>query len=210
MGVLQNLNYLAADPRGPLGWITAWIMPSLSDAYCGSMAQLLRITPEDDVLDVACGAGAFLQKHASQARYVAGIDQSEIQIRMARKRLRDRIASGTAEFVLGDATRLPWGDGTFSVVTCNCLNCFVDPVPAVREMYRVLRPGGQAAFGLESCPDEDTARREEQRWGLPYWTEAGFTKMLTDAGFSAVSVSREKKLVFVKATRVGKNPLSPD
>lgn len=201
MGILKSLNTLAANPRGPLGWVTAWIMTALSDEYCGNMALLLDIGSEDEVLDVACGAGAFLQKHASQARFVAGIDQSEIQIRMARKRLRDRIASGTAEIVRGDATSLPWEDDAFSAVTCNCLNCFVDPVPAVREMYRVLRPGGQAAFGFEFCPDEDTARREEQRWGLPYWTESTLSKMLSDTGFSDVSLSREKKLVFVKATK---------
>lgn len=68
-------------------------------------------------------------------------------------------------------------------------------------MYRVLRPGGRAAFMIDYCPDEETARRAEQKWGLPSWTEAEFRKMLDDAGFSVISMSLARKLTFVKATK---------
>jgi len=58
----------------------------------------------------------LLTEQASHVRYVAGLDLSEIQLGMARQGLADRIAAGTAEIVMGDATTLPWEDGRFSVV----------------------------------------------------------------------------------------------
>lgn len=201
MSITRTLASQGADPHGPLGWLTAWIMPMFSDVYCGDLAGLLDLQPEDDVLEVACGSGVFLQKYASRVRHIAGIDHSEIQIRLASKRNRSRIAAGTVEVVRGDSAALPWEDARFGAVACNCLGCFAEPLRSLQEMYRVLRPGGRVALGIDFCPDETTARRAEQKWGLPYWTEAEARQMLVDAGFSAVAVLRAKKLTFIKAAR---------
>jgi ubiquinone/menaquinone biosynthesis C-methylase UbiE len=201
MGITQTLVSQGTNPHGRLGWVTALIMPPLTDRHCGDLARVLDLRPEDDLLDVACGAGVFLHKHAAQARRIAGIDQSEIQIRLARWRNRDRIAAGSAEIVQGDAAALPWEDESFSAVTCNCVGCFSEPQRSLREMYRVLRPQGRVALELNYCPDEETARRAEEKWGLSSWTEAEFRKAMDDAGFFVVSMSRAKRLVFTKGTK---------
>ena len=67
---------------------------------------------------MACGWGEFLAVHGSEARHLAGIDVSDEKVTLARQRLADRIASGTAEVVQGDAAALPWDEGTFTAVTC--------------------------------------------------------------------------------------------
>jgi SAM-dependent methyltransferase len=82
------------------------------------VADHLEFGPDDELLDVGCGWGGFLVEHGSGLRYVAGLDRSEEKVRLARERLADRIAGGTAEVVLGDAGALPWEDGRFSVVAC--------------------------------------------------------------------------------------------
>ncbi len=201
MGITKTLSSQASNPHGVLGWVIAWLMPLLSDWFCGDLARVADLRSEDDVLDVACGAGVFLHKRASHVRHIAGIDQSEIQVRMARRRNRVRIAAGTAEIVRGDAAALPWGDERFSAVTCNCINCFTEPERSLLEMYRVLRPGGRVALAVEYCPDEKTARRQELKWELPSWTEAEFRKMMDDTGFSMASTSRVRTMVFARATK---------
>lgn len=201
MGIARTLSSQFSNPHGPLGWGMALIMPPLTDRHCGNLARTLDLRPEDDLLDVACGAGVFLHRHASQVRHIAGIDQSEIQIRLACRRNRDRIAAGTAEIVQGDAAALPWGDESFSVVTCNCVSCFSDLRRSLREMYRVLRPQGRVALAIDYCPDEKTARRQEQKWGLPSWTESEFRRLMDDAGFSGVSTWRAGGDVFARAVK---------
>ena len=201
MGVTQTLGSQAANPRGALGWVTAWIMPLLSDSNCGDLAGLLDLQPEDDVLEVGCGSGTFLKKRAAHCRYSIGLDRSDIQIRLARKRNRDRIAAGVSEIVQGDAADLPWKDGRFSAVACNCLGCFPDPRRSLEEMYRVLRPGGRVALSFDYHPDEGKARREEERWGLHCWTEAQVRQMIGDAGFCDLSASRSSRILYVKAVR---------
>jgi ubiquinone/menaquinone biosynthesis C-methylase UbiE len=124
MGIRDRLISQGVNPHGAFGWVAAWIMVLLSDTYCSNLADLLRLRPEDEVLDVACGAGVFLKKRAAIARYVAGIDHSDIQFRMARRRNRERIAAATAEIVVGEAAALPRPDSRFTAVTCNCVGCF--------------------------------------------------------------------------------------
>lgn len=162
---------------------------------------MLDLQPGDDVLDVACGSGVFLQRYASHVHHMAGVDHSEIQIKMARKRNRDRIAAGTAEIVQGDSAALPWGEGLFSAVTCNSLGCFAEPLQSLQEMHRVLRPGGRMVLSTEFYPEDQAARRVGQKWGLPTWTEAELRKMLDQVGFANVSVSRDKTTMFTTATK---------
>jgi ubiquinone/menaquinone biosynthesis C-methylase UbiE len=104
----------AGVPSGPLGWVSShWVMPRFHAQIYPVLARELKLRPEDDLLEVACGSGVFLADHAPQVRRVAGLDLSSIQVDRARRRLADRIAAGTAEIVHGDAAALPWPDGTF-------------------------------------------------------------------------------------------------
>jgi ubiquinone/menaquinone biosynthesis C-methylase UbiE len=201
MGVRRIMASQAADPHGPLGWITAWIMPPFSDSSCGNLAGALDLQPEDDLLEVACGAGMFLEKRARHVHHIAGIDHSQIQVRMARRRLRDRIVAGTAEIVEADAAALPWDGAAFSAVACNCISCFEEPKRSLAEMYRVLRPEGRIALTIDYCPDRETARHSEQRWGLPAWTDAEFCAVLHEVGFREIAVSHVKRMTFVRAVK---------
>lgn len=201
MGIREAVVAQSAGPHGPLGWVTAWIMPMFHDAYCGDLAAALALQSEEDLLEVACGAGVFLQKRARHVRHVAGIDHSEIQVRMARRRLRDRLAAGTAEVVRGDAAALPWGDAAFDAAACNCLGCLARPERALHEIHRVVRPGGRVAFSIEHCPDDAAARRVERQWGLPAWTDEAFCALLYEVGFRDIAFSHVRTMTFVRAAR---------
>jgi SAM-dependent methyltransferase len=152
------------------------------------MAEALDLQPDDEVLDVGCGSGAFLAQHAGRVRRVAGIDLSDIQIDLARRHLADRITAGAAEIVHGDASVLPWPDDSFTAVTCMAaFEVFPDPAQVLAEVFRVLRPGGRAVMTIgERVPaGTQTERRWEAMW---VWSEEDVVRMVEQVGFTDVTL----------------------
>lgn len=95
-------------------------------------------------LDVCCGSGVVTQTIAEQScpASIVGVDLSSPQIDYARCH---RSRSNTM-FEVGDATALPFKGGEFDVAVCGLgLNFIPDPVRALKEIKRVLRPGGTVA-----------------------------------------------------------------
>lgn len=188
------LRTLFGKPSGPLGWVGARLLPTLAGSYYRAMNAELKLQPDDDLLDVGCGSAKLLAEHAGHVRYVAGLDASEIQVRMARRRLAERIAAGSAQIVLGDAGRLPWDDARFNVVTSlNALKFVPDLAGALREMRRVLRPGGRAVVTLgDSNPASRWATTESgtpDAWGQWQWSDADAQRLMEAADFVDVVVS---------------------
>jgi demethylmenaquinone methyltransferase / 2-methoxy-6-polyprenyl-1,4-benzoquinol methylase len=93
-------------------------------------------------LDVACGTGrltALLAKIAGDGARVVGLDFSPQMLEVAR-----RDVPGI-EFIEGDASKLPFDDGTFDASTIAFgLRNLADPIGGLREMLRVVKPGGRA------------------------------------------------------------------
>jgi SAM-dependent methyltransferase len=177
-------------PRGVLGSLGARLMPRMVGRLYPMMASELELRPDDELLDVGCGSARLLAEHAARCRFVAGIDASEIQVGMARKRLAERIAAGDAEIVLGDAMALPWQDGRFSVVSSlNCLKFVPDPGKALREMHRVLRPDGRLVLTIDKQTDTWGRSGEVDGFGQWQWSADAVRRMLEEAGFTHVSVA---------------------
>ena len=113
--------------------------------------ELLRwakIAPGEEVLDVACGTGLIALKAADavgpQGR-VVGIDLSGRMADTAQRQAEERGTSNAA-FARMDAEKLELPDAAFDVVLCALgLMYMPDPVRAIGEMRRVLRPGGRIA-----------------------------------------------------------------
>jgi demethylmenaquinone methyltransferase/2-methoxy-6-polyprenyl-1,4-benzoquinol methylase len=99
----------------------------------------------DTVLDVATGTGAVARELIRQKGCtVVGLDQSPEMLAEARRRLPDNV-----ELVEGTAEQLPFPDGSVDALTFTYLLRYVsDPAATLRELARVVRPGGTIA-GLE-------------------------------------------------------------
>lgn len=95
--------------------------------------------PGDTVLDVATGTGAVARELLRQKRCrVVGLDQSPEMLREARRRL-----GSSVELVEGNAQHLPFDDASFDGLTFTYLLRYVeDPAATLRELARVVRPGG--------------------------------------------------------------------
>jgi len=113
--------------------------------YIGDAKKVAEHAPAGStVLEVAPGPGYLLAGLAKLGRYQAtGIDISRTFVAIARKNARD--AGTDTEFLLGDASAMPFCDDTFGFIICRAAFAnFSGPVQALREMYRVMKPGGAA------------------------------------------------------------------
>jgi ubiquinone/menaquinone biosynthesis C-methylase UbiE len=140
------------------GAIAAAYVTSPGHAAGDDLEQLLRwgraLAPRR-VLDVATGGGHTALAFAGFARRVVAYDVTEPMLRAARGLLRDR-GAGAAAFVAGEVESLPFREGSFDVVTCRiAAHHFADVASAVREVRRVLRPGG--SFLLQDILGHDDA-----------------------------------------------------
>ncbi|HEX6886655.1 MAG TPA: methyltransferase domain-containing protein [Candidatus Nanopelagicales bacterium] len=177
-------------PSGPVGWVGARLLPLVAGRFYRLVAEELALQPDDELLEVGCGSGGLLAL-ATQPRHVAGLDASGIQLGLARGRLADRLAAGTAELVLGDAMALPWDDDRFSAVACvNTLKFVPDPARALREIVRVLRPGGRALVVIDPPPKDPAQSGAYDAFGERLWTAEDAEALMAGAGFAEVTVTQ--------------------
>jgi SAM-dependent methyltransferase len=145
------------------------------------LIDLVRIGPEDDVLDVACGPGLVACPLAEIARHVTGIDLTPAMIEQAQAKQR---ATGLTNvtWLVGDAVPLPFPDASFSViVTRYSFHHFLDPKAVLAEMVRVCRPGGRVAVidVFTSSPEQAEAYNRVEKLRDPSHVRALSLEELT-------------------------------
>jgi len=138
------------------------------------------------VLDVGCGDGAHLRVLAGRGAAAVGVDRSSEALAQARETLRPP----PPRLVRGDAGRLPFDAGAFDLVWAVTVLCFVaDPEQVLREMARVVRPGGRVVLGELGARSAWAAARRVKGWlGSPrwraarFWTDRELRRLAADAG----------------------------
>ena len=110
----------------------------------------LDLNPRDRLLDVGCGTGALLEavSRACPATRLTGIDPSSEMLAIARRKLRPAV-----ELRIGWAEAIPYENEAFDVVvSCSVFHYVRQPVVALREMLRVLKPDGSLII-TDWCDD---------------------------------------------------------
>ncbi|MEX2203050.1 MAG: ubiquinone/menaquinone biosynthesis methyltransferase [Actinomycetota bacterium] len=119
------------------------------------LVSRVNAIPGSWVLDVASGTGLVARELVRKNVRVVGLDQSPAMVRRGLAAVRDAGLEDRVRFVLGQAQALPFPDETFDAVTFTYLFRYVDdPAATLRELARVLRPGGVMA-GLEFHTPQD-------------------------------------------------------
>ena len=120
------------------------------------------MAPAPHVLDVAIGTAdlTIAMLRAGKAEQVTGIDLSDQMMAIGKKKITNhKLPITNVKFVHGNAQSMPFEDSTFDGVTCafGCRN-FNDLDAGLREMYRVLKPGGQVTILEFSYPTNPLVR----------------------------------------------------
>ncbi|WP_086617195.1 class I SAM-dependent methyltransferase [Erythrobacter tepidarius] len=158
---------------GLKGWYEAKIMPKLITCACSQPQVMKRrgaVVPlaRGDVFELGCGGGInhdFYDRRAITS--YAGIDPHDGLLEAARAAARAK--GWAADLRQGRGEAIPFSDNSFDCVVCTFTLCSVDePAQVMREIGRVLRPGGQMLF-LEHGRAPDTGVRRWQERIEPLW-----------------------------------------
>lgn len=126
-------------------WSTFAVLESITGTAAPSLVKLAGVTASAQVLDVACGTGVVALTAARRGAKVTGIDLTPELI--ARAKENAALMRLDVAFREGDAEALPFEDAKFDVVVSQFGHMFAPrPEVVIREMLRVLKPGGTIAF----------------------------------------------------------------
>lgn len=129
-------------------------LPALFQEWVGRVCATATLASGESVLDVGCGTGVLAREaldHVNPNGRVVGLDVNEGMLAVAQS------ASSDIDWKLGQAEALPFEAGTFDAVVSQFgLMFFEDRIAALKEMWRVLRPGGRLVVvvwdGLDRSP----------------------------------------------------------
>ena len=154
-----------------------------------AMVDAVDPRPGQRILDVATGTGLVARALARRGAQVTALDQSEAMLSVARARPHQNIT-----FVVGQAERLPYDDQSFDGLTFTYLLRYVDdPAATMRELARVIRPGGRIGmveFGVPGHPALRALWRAHTRAGLPVIGRAVSTSWYEVGRFLGPNIER--------------------
>ncbi|HKI91731.1 MAG TPA: methyltransferase domain-containing protein [Gaiellaceae bacterium] len=191
---------------GPAANYERYFVPAIGAPLARDLIELAALRPGEHVVDVACGTGVVARlaaKRVGDGGAVAGVDVNPGMLQAAR----NAAADTAIEWHEASAEALPLGDATCDVALCQMgLQFFPDRPGALREMRRVLRPGGRVVLNLPG-PTPPPLAVLEQALQRHIGREAGSfvatvfslhdtdetRTLLEDAGFTDVQARSECK-----------------
>lgn len=155
-----------------MGIYQRWVLPRLIDLAMRNREvrrYRARIVPQarGRVLEIGIGSGLNLPYYGPGVQRLYGLDPSEALLAMTGKRVRG--AHLPAELIHRGAEAIPLDDGSMDTVVTTFTLCSVtDPLQALREMRRVLRPHGLLLFAEHGLAPEPSVQRWQRRL-TPAW-----------------------------------------
>ncbi len=174
-------------PSGLLGrWIGAKMLRQHRPENLWTV-DLLMLEPGDHVLEVGFGPGLAIREAARRVTSgrVAGVDFSAVMVRTAQRRNAAAHRSGRVDLHQADAAELPFADSTFDkAYSIHSIYFWPDPLKALRELHRVLKPGGLLVLTI--LPKEKWNPSNPDAAGTPECTPYAGSELidlLTQSGF---------------------------
>ena len=152
--------------------------------------SLLNIEPDSHILEIGFGPGVSTEYAAAKASegFVAGIDHSETMVQAARRRNAAAVAAGRVDLKRGDVASLPYPDESFDkAFSIHSIYFWARPIDCLKELRRVLKPGGLLAITILPKDKWSDTRRSGSNVGTLYFGK-DLAQLFSDAGFRDVQV----------------------
>jgi ubiquinone/menaquinone biosynthesis C-methylase UbiE len=159
--------------------------------------RALLAAANGDVLEIGGGTGANLEYYGEGVRTLTIVEPEKPMLRRLQRHIEQ--SAPQAKALRAPAEDLPFNDASFDVVVSTLVLCTVDDVPrALREVHRVLRPGGKLLF-IEHVRSDDPALARTQDCMLPINVRIGHgchpnrrtLDSIREAGFEVSSLERD-------------------
>ena len=188
--------YKGLPMEGPIAtWYTKTTLKDLKRHKLMARQLVEKIPENGKVLEIAPGPGYFCIELARLGNYqITGLDISKSFVEIARKNATK--AGLKIDFREGNASAMPFEDNTFDFTFCQAaFKNFSEPVKAITEMYRVLRPGGISVIAdlrRDASPEEIVHEVKGMRLNrineiLVRWT---FDHMLLKSAYSVDEIKK--------------------
>lgn len=170
---------------------------------CGLPTQFAQIKEGDTVIDLGSGAGndCFIARHETGVSgKVIGIDFTEAMIKKARLNA-EKLGYNNVEFRQGDIEEMPVSDNVADVIVSNCvLNLVPNKQKVVKEVFRVLKPGGHFSISdIVLIGDLPEALQQDAEMYAGCVSGAiqkeQYLDFIKEAGFQDISLQKEKPII---------------
>lgn len=167
----------------------------------GAVLSALHLQPNDVLLDLGPGGGAFLEQALRTGCRAVGLDHSPEMVRAASELNAQAIEEGRLELLVGDAHELPFDDETFTAVaTMQTFFFFEDAQRVLEECHRVLKSSGRLAVFTVSAEAKGTpAAPEPMASRGHFYADEELVEMSKVGGFSLASVAHPALEPFARA-----------
>ena len=197
MGFMKNIFENTCKPKGFMGKMMVNSMNSghakVSD---WGMSHLEGIQPSR-IVDLGCGGGrnakALLERY-EKARLTA-VDYSEVSVSKAKQTNEEMIKAGRCMIKQGDVSKLPLESERYDLATAfETIYFWPGPVKSFKEVYRILKKGGQFLIVNEADGNNEKDRKWENMIDkMKIYSEDQLCSYLKEAGFSEVKVIHKKE-----------------
>jgi SAM-dependent methyltransferase len=171
-----------------------------------AILEELRLSPNDYLLEVGCGGGAFLNDALKSGCRASAVDHSLEMVRTAKQGNLKTIREKRLEVRESEADTLPFRDSTFTcAVMTSVLGFLPDPVKVFAEIRRVLEPGGRMIVFSTSKEAKGTiAAPEPMASRIHFYEDSELEHMAIEAGFSEAHVKRPDLSKYAKVSEIPK------
>lgn len=194
------MGHSRMSPNIHPSWYERHVLPYLMDIACGMRPvwhQRHKVVPlaTGCILEIGIGTGLNLEHYnKSNIEKIVGLDPGLTMFPRARKRVKQ--ASLAVELVGLSAEEIPYQEGSFDTVLVTYSLCTIpNPGAALKEMRRVLTPGGKLIFCEHGLAPDASVRRWQDRL-TPLWAKLSggcqlnrdIPNLLREAGFHSVDI----------------------